>query len=307
MRLMAIGLAVLACAAIPLLVFSDTHAGAAGNGASRVVFTAIADGDEDIWSMNPDGSGRVNLTPNNPRGDYQADISRDGTLIAYASDIAANETEIFVMNPDGSDKRRVTTSAGSNFDPGISPDNKRIVFYSTRDGVRQIYLINLDGAGETRLTHDKFENRDPAFSPDGRKIIFVSNRGSGDPDDPGDWHLYTMNVDGSGITALTSGDSQNGDPTYSPDGRKIVFTSNRDYNPEIYLMNADGTGVARLTNNTANDGHPAFSPDGKKIVFHSNRDDSVYQLYVIGADGKGERRITRTNYYNWYPTWGPAR
>ena len=69
-------------------------------------------------------------------------------------------------------------------------------------------------------------------------------------------------------------------PTWSPDGRRIAFTSNRDGNYEIYIMNADGTGQSNVTNHPASDNYPAWSPDGHKLAFISNRGGG-YDIYVV--------------------------
>ncbi len=84
----------------------------------------------------------------------------------------------------------------------------------------------------------------------------------------------------------------------------IVFTSDRDGNPEIYLMKADGSNVIRLTNNKAYDDQPVLSPDGENVVFVSNRDGN-HELYLIGAAGKGLRRLTHTPYSEIDPSFSP--
>ena len=81
------------------------------------------------------------------------------------------------------------------------------------------------------------------------------------------------------------------DPTWSPDGKRIAFSSNRDGNLEIYVMNADGSQQTRLTNNSSFDDYPAWSPDGKRIAFTSYR-DRKYEIYVMNADGSGMRQLT---------------
>lgn len=301
-----VGLGLLALTVAPFVLLGTGSAQAAGGENTRIVYTSTGGGGEDIWIMNADGTGATNLTPENGNGDYLAAISRDGKMIAYNADLTRESTEVFVMNVDGSNKRRVTKCKGGNFHPAFSPDGKKIVFHSIRDGVRQIYVINVDGTGETRLNNDKFENRDPSFSPDGKKIVFISNRGETDSEGAGNFQIYTMNVDGSGIMPLTTGPAFNLDPAYSPDGKKIVFTTNRDFNAEIYIMNADGTGQQRVTSTTTNnESHPSFSPDGAKIVYHTNRDRGNYEIYTVNIDGTGETRLTNTRHYNWYPVWGP--
>lgn len=132
------------------------------------------------------------------------------------------------------------------------------------------------------------ENAFPAWSPDGARIVFQSNRS-------GEWHLYTMSPDGSGVRDLTPAMKDCRNPSFSPDGSKIVFYSAASGNEEIYVMSADGGGITNLTNNAASDIHPHWSPDGTKIVFNSLRDDpKAYDVYMMNADGSGVARLTAT-------------
>ena len=81
-------------------------------------------------------------------------------------------------------------------------------------------------------------------------------------------------------------------PTFSTDGYKIAFYSNRDGNGEIYIMNVDGSEQVNLTNNPADDwGEPSFSPDGSKIAFVSKR-DGLDEIYIMNVDGSGQTRLT---------------
>src|SRR5436190_10965426 len=92
---------------------------------------------------------------------------------------------------------------------------------------------------------------------------------------------------------------------WSPDGRNIVFLSDRDGTSEIYTMNADGTNPTRLTNDTALDWNPVWSPDGTEIAFQTNRDGSD-EIYTMNADGTNPTRLTSNAVFDVQPDWQPV-
>ena len=133
----------------------------------------------------------------------------------------------------------------------------------------------------------------------GGRIAFISNRG-------GEYEIYAMNADGSGVVRLTDDDFGGEQPAWSPDGGRIAFQSDRDGDWDIYVMDADGSGVVRLTDSAPwdRDWHPAWSPDGGRIAFQSDRDGD-WDIYVMNADGSGVVRLTDNDATDWHPTWSP--
>jgi Tol biopolymer transport system component len=115
----------------------------------------------------------------------------------------------------------------------------------------------------------------PAYSPNGRMIVFAGNR---DPGEAGDYHLYLMSADGSGVRALTSGDFFDSNPSFSPNGQQVVFDrapASGRRSSHIFIVNVDGSGLRRLTDNAGTDYDPTFAPNGRRIAFVSNRDVSA--------------------------------
>jgi TolB protein len=220
-------------------------------------------------------------------------------LIAFESNrdspiFDPSRAEIYVMNADGSGQTRLTFSGAA--DPSWSPDGKKIVFASIRDGNAEIYVMNADGSGQTRLT-DRPAATDifPVWSPDGSMIAFASfdccPAGA-------NYDIWVMNADGSGQTNITNDPAEDVLPSWSPDGSKIAFRTNRDGDYEIYTVHPDGSGLANVSNSPDSfEDEPDWSPDGSRIVFSSNRDAIGYgpDVYVMNADGSAVTRLTSTH------------
>src|SRR6476659_3848947 len=108
----------------------------------------------------------------------------------------------------------------------------------------------------------------------------------------------------STLVRLTNNNAQDSSPSWSADGRRIAFASNRDGKTEIYIMDADGSNVSRLTNNSTDDDFPRWSPDGRRILFHSNRDGNG-ETYVMNADGANQTRLTIDTADDRGASWSP--
>jgi len=231
-----------------------------------------------IYVMDADGS--------NPRGistGTQGTIgtlawSPDSTEIMYRA--GDRNSEIYIMNADGSAPRRLTNSPEEDSGPALSPDGKQVVFSIDGD----IAIINTDGSG-LRVFKDVF-GIDPSWSPDGKQIVFsgLTNDSSGRP-------LTIVNADGSGKKVVVAGnDISDAWASFSPDGKRILFTSNREGGSKLFTVNVDGTGLKTLTPKDGDDMDGAWSPDGTKIVF-MDRAANPTGIYSMNADGSNRALV----------------
>ena len=254
--------------------------------------------------MNADGSGLRRLTRDSA-SDVVPVWSPDGRKIAFTRSRAPAEgrrglpeADVYLINVDGTGERNLTGD-GVSGGPTWSPDGRRIAFGSSGG----IDMMSADGTGRQRLLRNRGDF--PSWSPEGRKIFFLRAGGRG-RGGPAAVYIYVMNTDGSAPRRLIRMAQVNDSlPSWSPDGRTILFVSERDGNVEIYVMNADGSGRRNLTRHPGHDSAPTWSPDGRKIAFTTKRDGN-FEVYVMNADGSGQQNLTRNPAPDRAPVWSPG-
>jgi TolB protein len=261
-----------------------------------LTFTAMRDMNQkdrpmraEIFIVRTDGSDIRKITNGELNGFYSS--WGKGRIVFGGGKPGSRDSEVYIANADGSNLTQVTKAGtGRNSTPAISPDGKRIVFISNRDGGKhQIYIMNADGSAQTRLTKDDttaFYN--PVFSPDGKRIVYYAEKG--DRKD----QIWVMNADGSDQKLLTGGVGHNIFPAFSGDGKRIIFASSgREQGVEgsfIYAMNVDGSNLTKI--GSVPSYYARFSPDGKKIAYITGKFPES-AIYIANADGSGAARVTK--------------
>jgi Tol biopolymer transport system component len=291
------------------LTFEGQNAEAYFSGDGKRLIYQTTHGDlrcDQIFVMNIDGTEKKMVSTGKGRTTC-AYFFPDGSRILYASTHAKSPDcppvpprrgayvwpvystyDIFTARPDGSDVRQLTDTRGYDAEATLSPDGKKIVFTSVRDGDLDIYVMNADGSDQTRLTTELGYDGGPFFSADSKMICFRASRPGGhveadkyrellarDLVEPSRLEIYVMNADGTGIRQVTRNGAANFCPFFHPSGQKIIFASNqvdpKGRNFDLYLIGIDGAGEERITSHGDFDGFPMFSPDGKHLVWASNR------------------------------------
>jgi Tol biopolymer transport system component len=259
-----------------------------------------------LYTMEPDGSGVVRITGDlaeSSQRDSTFEVtapawSPDGTRIAYAG-LPLPTTDIFTSDALGRDVKNLTRDDATEVSPSWSPSGDRLVVERRASPMADtnIFRMTADGTNPVALTGRASEDLRPDWSPDSSSIAFDSNRS-------GDFEIYSMAPDGSGISRIVRRPGHfDADPSWSPDGAEIAFESSTRHGTAIFTMNADGTGVRKLTNGRSNNRSPSWSPDGTKIAFESDRRFGSH-IFIIDAEGRSHaRKVTRSRHEEDVPAW----
>jgi Tol biopolymer transport system component/DNA-binding winged helix-turn-helix (wHTH) protein len=235
----------------------------------------------------------VRLT-DNPADDTSPEWMRDGR-IRFLRIFADNHFEAWQTQPDGSGQELIKMPEGKRIF-AWSPDGQRVQYVKPDDDSK-VYHSNSDGSGETLLPF-----RGGAWSPDSKLIVYRKRVSA----EVVDIFLYTIAT--REARNVTNSSSFNSDPTFSPDGKRLAFVSDRDGNAEIYSINIDGTDLRRLTFDPKTEYHPSYSPDGTRILFGSDRENENGDLYVMNTDGSGVVKVAgwdKSNEASSPASWSP--
>ena len=210
-----------------------------------------------LYTVAVDGSALTRIT------DFRsmsADWSPNGKRIVFQSD-ARNEPrdipDIYTMDITGENLVKIVDDpVYPDLNPRWSSDGSQILFISGMSGNMEAYLMNADGSNPVQVTRSAGMVVSAALSPDGNSIAFACTQGKLTSD------LYIINKDGSpdSLIRLTQEATYKNGVAWSPDGKKIVFFSNRSGNYNLWTINPDGTGLAQLTNDAYYDAYPDWSP-----------------------------------------------
>ncbi len=198
--------------------------------------------------------------------------------------------DIFVADLNGNIVKQLTNEPGYDGEATISPKGDKIVFTSIRNGDLDLYIMDIDGSNVRQITNELGYDGGAWFSPDGTKIVWRASRFKTEKEAneykrllaeglvmPTEMEVFVCDADGSNVRQVTNIGKANWAPNFTPDGNRIIFASNHEYEKgfpfNMYLINLDGTGLKKISHDGGFDAFPMFSPDGKKLIFSSNRNN----------------------------------
>jgi len=198
--------------------------------------------------------------------------------------------DIFMADTSGHIIKQLTNTPGYDAEATLSPDGKKMLFTSVRNGDLDLYIMDLKTEKVTQITHELGYDGGAWFSPDGKKIVWRASRPKTAAEiadyknllsqgfvAPTQMEVFVANADGSNVQQVTHLGNANWAPNFTPDSKRIIFCSNHEYKRgfpfNMYLINFDGTGLEKISRDKGFDAFPMFSPDGKKIMFSSNRNN----------------------------------
>jgi len=290
----------------------------------RLIFQSTREGVpcDQIFIMNTDGAGLRRVSTGGGRTTCGYFLP-DGKQIVYASTHQAGNAcppspdrsrgyvwavypsyDLYLATDAGQLGRRLTTEPGYDAEATVNWKTRRIVYTSLASGDLDLWSMNLDGTGRRQLTRELGYDGGPVLSRDGKKLVWRAHR-PGAPaavdlyrkllgdhlTAPMKMELFVADADGSSPRQITSHGCAAFAPTFTPDGRRILFASNKNNCDgrqfELFLAGLDGSNLEQVTSFGGFTSFPEFSPDGRQLVFTSDRGAKErYEFNIFVADWK---------------------
>jgi hypothetical protein len=264
--------------------------------------------DRAVWMARPDMTEVRMVVPAPQVGGWRfgMSVSRDGKWIAFTERLAdQTNPDIMVTTFNGDAPRSVAASQHRDQMPEWTADG-RLLFLSNRRGAgNDLFISGVSGSAPELVAENVHL---PSVSPDGTRILFTrSVAGHAD--------VYVMDLNGSGVTRLTSGSFYESEARWSPDGSRIAFIAQPDPNYDIYLMNTDGSNRVRMTRSAERvpspfgggwDAMPRWSPDGERLIFETRFRVGWWDVLVLDLGTGAEVRLIAEDFVsNQNPIWVP--
>ena len=237
-------------------------------------------------------------------------VSPDGRWIAFTANFN-DKWDICMMEARGGACRRLLKSPENEYNPSWFPDGKRVCAARTTGGTMKLVILSREGGAEEIIDLGvSLPAAFPEVSPDGKRIAFVGSDAAGHPQtyDLYLWEMEDPAAPGKGtLKRLTQNEVMDTDPSFSPDGKRILYTCNAEGNDDIWMVNADGTDARCVLARPGQDLAPVFSPDGKKAAFAAfsdpNKGGADAEIWTLDLTTKTVEQLTSNDKKDLKPRW----
>jgi len=255
----------------------------------QIAFANFGPLNNDIFIADGKGNNPRPLA-SSPALEYNASFSKDGKWVVFTSN-RNGSSDIYRIHPDGSGLEQLTNDPSFDDQAVFSPDGKKLAFVSSRTKQADIFIMDIASRKITNLTNHPAGDFRPSWSPDGQSIAFSTDRDSKKPRPVFTiWHsteIYTIRIDGTGLTRRTSTNTYAGCPSWSPDGKQIVF-----YEAELQqvrnmntVMKVNATTQLNVLNLSDNTKQSITKDSGEKIFPHWLSDNRIAYLTWVNGGG----------------------
>ena len=283
-----------------------------------IVFSAAGVGGSDLYRLDLANMKSDDLIHSTVREDTPA-FSPDGNRIVYAAASSRSTvSHIYAYSPADKTREQLTSTMGVYDDmPSFSTDGTQIVFarallhrpYSMGGWTWdhwEIYVMRSDGTGVRRLTSGKYYMvSPPKFAPDGQTVVFAPQNPASGTDT---MNVLQVDLRGKELLKSLTKDGHSSSPTFTPDGKHIVYVSDAaiPFDYELWSMDYDGTHPVQLTNEHSYLENPIVTGDGKHILALADKNRaSRYDLYEFAIDGTHPRRVADNTLFDKPLYWKP--
>ena len=261
---------------------------------NAIVFSRLANGYWQIWTVDPDGN---NLT-------QQTTSAKDKRKPIWkpAEDkilFSTNNHELFVYDLESQTETRLLSDLGKIQDAVFTPDGKKIIFTRFDENVKDasnLWLYDFETQQKTLLTQDPGLQYHPHVSPDGKQVVYVAGKGWGTHE------IWLLDLETKEKKRLTKNESYDLTPEFSRDGTKIAYASNLMGNYDIWLMDSDGANQQKITKPLGFETSPTWSPDDKSLAFASQREKNL-QIWMMNIETKEWKQLTSGDDESREPSW----
>ncbi|MEP2987733.1 MAG: hypothetical protein ABJN65_16830 [Parasphingorhabdus sp.] len=264
---------------------------------NSLVFSRLVDGQLEIFTIEKSGSKAVQLTGQTDQSFNHPAWSPNGLKVAFDANVGGQKPEVYITDIDGTNVFRLTNNDSIDSHPYWSPDSKMISYESNRDGDFEIFIYDLVSNTERKITDDNRDNRLATWHPRGRKLIYSSRPFGGTSE------IFEVDSENRKTASIVKHPANDSEPTFSPNGNRLAFRSDRNGSNRIHFQGNDGK-IRLASDKFSNGSEPWWRGSSQTLVFYTH-DDGIAQYVEINLEIGGVTKLNAPTDGYGIPSLGP--